>query len=55
MVEFLDLVSRQDWEVCERAQRGIRSRFFDRGVYPPQDELLHRFAERYIAERDRLQ
>lgn len=55
MVEFLDLVSRQDWEVCERAQRGVRSRFFDRGVYPPQDELLHRFAERYIAERDRPQ
>ncbi|MEP7060411.1 MAG: SRPBCC family protein, partial [Actinomycetota bacterium] len=53
VVDFLDLVTRQDWEVCERAQRGIRSRFFDRGVYPPQDELLHRFAERYTAERDR--
>jgi Rieske 2Fe-2S family protein len=53
MVDFLDMVSRQDWDVCERAQRGVVSRFFDRGVYPPQDGLLHRFAERYIAERDR--
>jgi Rieske 2Fe-2S family protein len=52
VVDFLDLVSRQDWVVCERAQRGITSRFFDRGVYPPQDALLHRFAERYLAERD---
>ena len=51
MVEFLDLVSRQDWDVCERAQRGVRSRFFTRGVYPPQDALLHRFAERYLASR----
>lgn len=53
MVEFLDLVSRQDWTVCERAQRGDASRGFERGVYPPQDELLHRFAERYRAEMSR--
>lgn len=53
MVEFLDLVSRQDWSVCERAQRGVRSKGFVQGVYPPQDALLHRFAERYRAELDR--
>ncbi|HEU4528230.1 MAG TPA: aromatic ring-hydroxylating dioxygenase subunit alpha [Actinomycetota bacterium] len=53
MVEFLDLVSRQDWTVCERAQRGVASRGFVQGVYPPQDELLHRFAERYRAEMSR--
>lgn len=51
MVEFLDLVSRQDWDVCERAQRGVGSKGFVQGVYPSQDELLHRFAERYLAER----
>jgi len=51
MVEFLDLVSRQDWTVCERAQRGIRSRGFGVGVNPPQDGLLHRFAERYLEAR----
>jgi Rieske 2Fe-2S family protein len=51
MVEFLDLVSVQDWAVCERAQRGVASRGFVRGVYPPQDALLHRFAEQYLAVR----
>jgi Rieske 2Fe-2S family protein len=51
MVEFLDLVSRQDWSVCERAQRGVGSKGFVQGVYPPQDYLLHLFAERYLAER----
>jgi len=54
MVEFLDLVSRQDWIVCERAQRGVGSKGFVQGVYPPQDGLLHRFAERYLAERGPL-
>jgi Rieske 2Fe-2S family protein len=54
MVEFLDLVSTQDWTVCERAQRGMASRGFVRGVYPPQDALLHRFAERYLALRGPL-
>jgi Rieske 2Fe-2S family protein len=53
MVEFLDLVSMQDWSVCERAQRGVSSKGFVQGVYPPQDALLHRFAERYLAFRER--
>jgi Rieske 2Fe-2S family protein len=52
MVEFLDLVSRQDWAVCERAQRGAGSKGFVQGVYPPQDSLLHTFAQRYLTERD---
>jgi Rieske 2Fe-2S family protein len=51
MIEFLDLVSRQDWSVCERAQRGVASKGFVQGVYPPQDALLHRFAERYLGFR----
>jgi Rieske 2Fe-2S family protein len=51
MVEFLDLVSRQDWTVCERAQRGASSKGFVQGVLPPQDGLLVRFAERYRAVR----
>jgi Rieske 2Fe-2S family protein len=51
MVEFLDLVSVQDWSVCERAQRGVRSRGFAQGVYPPPDSLLHAFAQRYLALR----
>ena len=54
MVQFLDLVSVQDWTVCERAQRGVASKGFVQGVYPPQDALLHRFAERYVRVRGPL-
>ena len=54
MVQFLDLVSVQDWTVCERAQRGVASKGFVQGVYPPQDALLHRFAERYLRVRGPL-
>jgi glycine betaine catabolism A len=55
MVEFLDLVSVQDWAVCERAQRGVASKGFVQGVYPPQDAFLHRFAEQYLAMRGSME
>jgi Rieske 2Fe-2S family protein len=51
VVEFWDLVSSQDWVVCERVQRGVKSRAFTAGVYPPQDRLLWEFSKRYLAER----
>jgi Rieske 2Fe-2S family protein len=51
MVEFLDLVSAQDWAVCERVQRGVRSRGFERGVYPAEDGILRDFAAHYLAQR----
>ena len=41
-VEFLNLVGRQDWDVCEAMQRGVASRAHRHGVYSPQ--------ERYAAE-----
>jgi glycine betaine catabolism A len=48
VVEFWDLVSRQDWGVCEQAQAGVRSRAFAAGgVYPFQDRLLHDFNQHY--------
>ena len=48
IVKFWDLVSRQDWSVCEREQTGVRSRSYAAGgVYPFQDRLLHTFNERY--------
>jgi len=51
MVELLDLVSVQDWAVCERAQRGVVSKGFVQGVYPPLDGGLYRFATDYLAAR----
>ena len=51
IVEFWDLVSRQDWEIVERAQTGVRSRAFGKGgVYPFNDRLLAEFNKRYLAQ-----
>jgi Rieske 2Fe-2S family protein len=47
MVKFLDLVSVQDWGICERVQQGTRSRGFEQAIYPPEDRMLHWFAEYY--------
>ena len=33
-VEFWDTISKQDWEICERAQTGVSSRAFTRGRLP---------------------
>ena len=51
IVELQDLVSRQDWVVCERAQQGLRSRAFKFGVYPPQDEFVYEFDQEYLRAR----
>jgi Rieske 2Fe-2S family protein len=50
VAEMWDLVSRQDWTVCERAQLGVRSRAYaDGGVYPYNDHSVARFNDRYRA------
>ena len=51
VVEFHDLINRQDWAICERAQKGQRSRGYRRGIYPPQDEHVYEFDRRYLRER----
>jgi Rieske 2Fe-2S family protein len=50
VVELWDLISKQDWEVCQRAQTGVGSRAFTTGVYPRQDRFLYDFNERYRKE-----
>jgi glycine betaine catabolism A len=47
VIEFWDLISWQDWDVCERAQTGVSSRAFTTGVYPRQDRFLYWFNEEY--------
>jgi Rieske 2Fe-2S family protein len=47
VVEFNDLVMTQDNEVCERVQRGVRSRAFDHGVFPVKDSWVVGFDDRY--------
>jgi Rieske 2Fe-2S family protein len=53
VVEFWDLISKQDWEVCARAQTGVGSRSFTTGVYPRQDRFLYWFNEEYRAAMGR--
>lgn len=49
-VALFDLVNRQDWEVCELAQAGMRSRAFrDGGVYVPLEHHIRRFNEWVLA------
>jgi Rieske 2Fe-2S family protein len=47
VVELWDLISKQDWDVCQRAQTGVGSRAFTTGVYPRQDRFLYWFNEEY--------
>jgi phenylpropionate dioxygenase-like ring-hydroxylating dioxygenase large terminal subunit len=49
LIRFMEIVVEQDTDVAERAQRGIASRAFERGVYPDKDAALHAFNERYRA------
>jgi glycine betaine catabolism A len=53
VVELWDLISKQDWAVCERAQIGVSSRAYKSGVYPRKDRFLFDFNERYRAEMGR--
>jgi Rieske 2Fe-2S family protein len=46
-IDLWDLISRQDWAVCERAQLGVSSRSFNSGVYPSKDRLLFDFNQRW--------
>jgi Rieske 2Fe-2S family protein len=52
IVEFNELVNLQDFAVCERVQRGVRSRAFTHGFYAQKDELPLAFKRRYLAARD---
>ena len=53
VVELWDLISRQDWAVCERAQLGVSSRSYRSGVYPRKDRLLFDFNEHWRREMGR--
>jgi len=46
-VDLWDIISRQDWAVCERAQKGVSSRSYRSGVYPRKDRLLFDFNQRW--------
>jgi glycine betaine catabolism A len=47
-VEFWDLTNRQDWHVCELAQRGNRSRAHVQGVHVGQEAGPQYFTQYYL-------
>ena len=49
-VEFWDLINRQDWEVCEEVQHGMRSRVHQHGYYAPLEDQSCDI-RRYVSER----
>lgn len=46
-VEFWDRTNRQDWDVCERNQRGVRSCGYRPGPYFPGESLLPAWDREY--------
>jgi Rieske 2Fe-2S family protein len=46
-IDFWDMTNRQDWHVCELAQRGISSRAYQPGPYSNREDLLFAF-DRYV-------
>jgi Rieske 2Fe-2S family protein len=47
IVDFSELVGKQDYDVSERVQRGVSSRYFDHGVLAPLDHLIVDFLATY--------
>ncbi len=50
VIDFNELVTRQDNEACERVQRGVTSRAFDHGVFPAKDSWVYNFDQRYLRD-----
>ena len=48
--DFSTLVLAQDNAVCERTQRGVSSRSFDRGMFAARDSLCWDFTQQYLAD-----
>jgi len=40
-VEFWDITNRQDWQVCEQMQQGLKSHRFKRGTYSNAEDILY--------------
>ena len=53
VVDFWDLVNRQDWRICESVQAGMRSQAFRYGYYAPMEDASLDI-RRYIASFGKL-
>jgi Rieske 2Fe-2S family protein len=53
VVEFWDVVNRQDWQVCESVQAGMKSRGFRGGFYAPMEDTsldIRRYLEKHLGD-----
>jgi Rieske 2Fe-2S family protein len=48
-VRFWDAVNREDWDLCERTQRGVRSSAYRPGPYSRRESLSAAFDRYYRA------
>jgi glycine betaine catabolism A len=56
VVEFWDVVNRQDWFICAATQRGMHSRKFKQGYYAPMEDMsadMRRYIETKIPRKVR--
>lgn len=56
-VEFWDLVNRQDWQICESVQDGMRSRGFLGGFHAPMEDPsldIRRYLEKHLGDLSRI-
>ena len=57
VVEFWDIVNRQDWAVCEGVHAGMQSRGFRGGFYAPMEDPsldIRRYLERHLGDLSRV-
>jgi len=47
-IEFINMIARQDWTVCELVQQGVASRAHRHGVYTPQETHSRAFKTWYL-------
>ncbi len=52
VVDFNELVAKQDFAVCERVQKGVASRAFSYGTLADKDIFVYEFVQRYLKQRD---
>ena len=53
-IEFWDVTNRQDWDICERSHRGIRSRKYAPGPYSPRESIPAAWDHAYLQMVGRL-
>ena len=47
-IEFWDVTNRQDWDICERSQLGVRSRRYEPGPYSPRESIPAAWDAEYL-------